>query len=181
MALKFDNKVFYHIPKTGGNYTRRVIGKTVKAFEVGHSHSGPLDNPELFGLESFTNVRHPLEWYRSYYRHRESGQWPRNHDAGHHCRGDTFEEYIERMIWAYPQGYVTCRYMTTIPHVTHIIKTHNLTFNLKNLFISWGYEFPDYLSPVGATPRNIDTSLSKSVEDKILDIEHEIISYLNEI
>lgn len=182
MARLFDGKVFYHIPKTGGNYVRRVIQITkvklgIHSNEIGHSHSNILNNPELIGLESFTVIRHPLEWYKSFYRFREQKKWGGNHTRGIHKKGDTFEQFILKMIDAYPSGYVTNLYMTNIPFVCHILKTENLTKDLKALFEKWEYPFPNRVSNINVTKDSSDISLAKKTEDKILKVEQKILGY----
>ena len=178
MALKFDdNKIFYHIPKTGGNYVRKVIGT---GLEVGHNHATPLDHPELVSLQSFTVVRNPMDWYRSYYRYRIKKGWKKNHFIDKHTQASSFAEFIEKMLTAYPCGYVTSQYLTRVPFVDHVLRTETLTDDLKKLFKIWEIPFND-VPPTNVTSKDIDTSLPPQLEARLLNSERRIINYLKNI
>lgn len=87
MAVILKNSVILHIPKTGGNYVREVLDHNKIPYYTTGRHpcilSQNLFNREIsshcipHGHECFEGrvhklvfVRHPLEWYRSYWSFR---------------------------------------------------------------------------------------------------------------
>lgn len=86
MAFRTNKCIFYHIPKTGGMWVREALEQSVPSFSRvkeyqsrhkyglvrGHKTpkmvlSGDINNKKLY---SFTFVRHPYSWYKSYWAYR---------------------------------------------------------------------------------------------------------------
>ncbi len=87
MAVILNNSVILHIPKTGGNYVRKVLDHNKIPYHTTGRHpcilSQKLFNREISShciphghncfeekLDRLIFVRHPLEWYRSYWSFR---------------------------------------------------------------------------------------------------------------
>ena len=180
MALIFDDHIFYHIPKTGGNYVRKVIGEVCHCpFEIGHNHNTPLEIEGYHKHKSFTTVRHPLGWYESYYRYRMTKGWRQNHFIDQHCTSGNFEDFVNGMLKAYPCGYVTARYLSVIPFVDHVLRMENLNNELNLLLTKWGYSLPTDVSPTNVTSKKINTSISSDAMSRLLRAESRIIKHLN--
>ncbi len=183
MALKFDDYLFYHIPKTGGGYVRQVLYVVAKEFkEIGHTHNTPLEIENYEKIPSFTIVRHPLAWYKSYYRYRVKKNWRKGHFIDKHVKADNFEDFMKNMLYAYPCGYVTSRYLSVVPFISNILRTETLTEDLRQLLAKWGYKFPltktwpERKEKIG--DRKINTSISPETMSKLLKAESRIISHL---
>lgn len=188
MALAFDNKIFFHLPKTGGNYTRSVLECMCKNhFEVGHPHCGPIDIYHQIGkAETFCIVRHPLNWYESLYRFFRRKRVPPSPQtpgfivatANEVHRAATFEEYVNTIMDNYWFGYATAIYSRYVPYVDHILHTENLTHELKNLLNRWKYSTKINEGKTNVTDKSIDTTLTPGTRKKLLEKEAGIIHYL---
>ena len=179
MALNFNKYIFYHIPKTGGNYVRDYIKNSgIPTMELGHVHCTPLEIDHYQEYTSFTVVRHPLGWYESYYRYRQVRGWTDGHFIDKHCKIGTFEDFVASMLNAYPCGYVTARYLSVLPFVDYVLETENLTEMLNNLMLSFGFTRSINISKSNVTPKTIDTSISPELYDRLLRAEGRIIKYL---
>lgn len=82
-----NNVFFLHIPKTGGNWVRRVIERSgVKKIQTNkiskhatydllsgvHGRPEPSRGPLI---KYFCVVRHPILWYQSWYRYQHDRSW----------------------------------------------------------------------------------------------------------
>ena len=174
MALKFNNNIFFHIPKTGGTYVREVIARSgFTNSEIGDVHCTPLDIDNHNKYQSFTIVRHPLNWYKSWYRYRIVTGWRNHHHIDRFCEADSFEGFVENMLKYNPHGYVTEKYLSVILFVNHILKTETLTHDLENYL-----KIPTNIPAINTTPKIIDTSISPELCDRLLKAESRIIKYL---
>jgi hypothetical protein len=190
MALKFDNHIFYHIPKCGGTYVRNVLQNiTPNITELGNAHYSPLRIGQRHDFEnSFCVVRHPLDWYRSFFRYRIATSWRMGqntkvyndgpHPVDVHCHSESFEGFIAKMIAYCPNGWVTSLYLRFVPFCKYVLRQENLQDDLKKRLESWGYTFPKGIKQANVTQGGIDTSLSTERKGKILRVEAEIIKYL---
>lgn len=179
--------MFYHVPKCGGNYIRTVIKEiSNNVRDVQGYHSTPLDRPRRRHKfeNSFCVVRHPLEWYKSFFRYRIQTKWRLHkrygpHPVDIHCFASTFEEFIQKVLVYHPFGMVTDLYLNYIPFCKFVLKQENLTNQLEDLLKRWGYDFPNIKKRIHVTPKNIDTSLSEATTKKIINAEYKIIRHLN--
>ena len=109
-----DKMVFLHLPKTGGLW----IADAVKAAGVSTHRPDPRgDQPysshghaDLRAVElgehfSFACVRHPLDWWRSYWGHRMRTGWRADNGLDTAAASEDFNEFIVRAL-AYRPGYV---------------------------------------------------------------------------
>jgi len=67
VALYGDGMLFFHMPRTGGQWVRAAFGLTCGSIrELGKYHATPADFPdEASARYSFTVIRDPLTWTRS--------------------------------------------------------------------------------------------------------------------
>ena len=180
MALRFDNKIFYHIPKTGGTYVRAVIKSLTDDWEqLGNTHATPYDVPK--GNFSFAVVRDPVDWYRSYFRYRLSGRrggWNLDCMFDRMCAAPVFEEFILRVInttVAGTTGYVGMIYIPFL-RVDRILRFEQLDEDLAELFKH--YDFKPLKRIKVSSRLTIDTSLSEKTLEKLREYEAAIISCL---
>ena len=105
MAVVLPKSVFFHVPKCGGDFIRTVIKESgVPHHEVGRKHSRLADLPDATYVRMkfvFCFVRHPLEWYRSFWAHRQKKGWPADMPQDG-CRSDNFNEFVERRCEHHP-------------------------------------------------------------------------------
>ncbi|MFM0161109.1 class I SAM-dependent methyltransferase [Paraburkholderia sediminicola] len=95
MALKFGNFIFYHIGRTAGYWVRDNINQLYgDVAEVGEFHCSPqeVSDEQKKGLTSFTLVRHPLEWLRSFWLHDVVNGTPPGY--GEALLSKSFEEFL---------------------------------------------------------------------------------------
>ncbi|WP_322075029.1 class I SAM-dependent methyltransferase [Burkholderia cenocepacia] len=95
MALKFSKFIFYHIGRTAGYWVRDNVSRLYReTTEVGafHCTPGDIEESEKDGLTSFTLVRHPLEWLRSYWLHDIVNGTPAGHVEA--MLSKNFEEFL---------------------------------------------------------------------------------------
>jgi len=188
MALSIGKYRFYHIPKTGGNYIRKVMlaistYKGLSLVERGHAHCGPLRILPYHDFErSFCVVREPIEWYKSFYRYRVQNGWKDDHPVDIYCKADSFDEFICNIlkIWNSKDGpgYVTSLYLRFVPFCKFILPMNNLTPSLKKLFAMWRLPFPSNVPPENATSKAINTELSKPTFKSIRASDNDIRKYL---
>lgn len=174
MALSFGEDAqsawswFFHIPRTGGNYTIRTVrglrigGQKIFMRHKGHAHGHPMKYPPHNIRRCFTIVRPPLDWYRSFYRFRivkhyvgsnmapghelDKYIWSGQHQNGGHIY--PFEDFVRAVQGAYPDGYVCELYCKFIRYVDKILSTDNLATELPALLASWGFDTPVTVPPI---------------------------------
>ena len=72
MALKAGNALFIHIPKTGGSWVRKYFEQTgMETKEIGANHTTSAELGDVEEL-TFCFVRHPLTWYQSYWKYKQT-------------------------------------------------------------------------------------------------------------
>lgn len=194
--LTFNDNIFFHIPRCGGNYTIRTIkglrkdGSKVKQGHIGHKHGGPLDCRRHWN-KSFTTLRHPMDWYRSFYRFRIYKHYGiRKMSPGHpldffiweKAEGNvfSFDYFLNHVVDRHPWGYVTGMFCRFFPFVTHFLWLPELTTSLPKLMSDWGYDRPVSLppKPKNASPKDIVAECSQRTIDRVHNAEREILNYL---
>lgn len=212
MAFRTDKCIFYHIPKTGGLW----VEKTVNKLGIGKEEEISLDSIEYFikhprgiflkhivpddvseknkrGLFSFCFVRHPIEWYKSFwnyqvdrsYRKYRNGfkigfinnvydkksrkldlRFPLNNLFK--CWSDNFEEFVNKSLEMFSNGFVTELYQYYVGKdlrgVDFIGKTENLREDLIQALMLAGEKFD---KNIVRTYKKHNTSSNKRNELKI--------------
>ena len=113
MGVFLENSTFYHMPKTGGTWVRKVLhsgavsGKIVTFNKYFSGRDTMLNRkhlpPSLVTLKnfSFAFVRHPFGWYESIWKYRTRfGKWRARNNCGltKTCASDDFNEFIDNVI-----------------------------------------------------------------------------------
>ncbi len=122
MAVKTNLSVFYHIPKTGGiwvksamiraglNYDRcRNIKGMSHKFALKREHAIPdvVCDEYKKDLFSFCFIRHPVEWYKSFWCYRlKTGHLSTKFPLDS-LWDDSFEKFVSNVLREYPGGFVT--------------------------------------------------------------------------
>ena len=112
MALVLPRSVFFHFPKTGGYFVREVIKRSGVAFHADNPEDHSFHNIDparidqaAAGRLKFIFARHPMEWYASYWNHRNHVGWEGALHPGwnavqiYQARGaDTFTGFLEQVL-----------------------------------------------------------------------------------
>lgn len=113
MALILPHSVFFHFPKTGGYFVREVIRRSGVPFHEDNPedlsfHSidpANLDDSVAAGRLKFIFMRHPMDWYASYWNHRNHVGWKGELHPGwnavsiYQAKGaDTFEGFLQQVL-----------------------------------------------------------------------------------
>ena len=187
MALQFKNGIFFHIPKTGGNYTRRVIRSLIpkgQGKEIGGSpHCDPVEantiNPETGRTNphfwTFCIVRHPVEWYCSVYRYRRQTGPRFDWDLDPYLQHKVFNDFVDLTCNAYPNGFLTSWYKRFTPYVNTVLRTEMLTnglkANLKKAGIIYNPGSIDKIPRTNVSDRQYKTQINISTLQKLYKAE----------
>jgi hypothetical protein len=158
MALQFDEYVFFHIPRCGGNFVRRLVKHLeddnridLHTEEIGSVHCTPL-NVEvdvLAGNTSFCVLRDPLTWYKSYFGYRLLKGFKKNHYIDSKCSATSFNDFVRTMTMAFPYGCYAQLVSMITPYVDYIIPLSQLT---NQCFINMNTPCRILLQPKITTP-----------------------------
>lgn len=137
---------FIHIPKCGGSalntafwYLKSVTSRDQRIASPHHGHLFASQMPEN-GKPFFSFVRHPVNWWLSFYH------WNKNINHSRFCAAEiateSFEEWIRDYgpFWLGHYSVLVKRYLGEDPlfptnnKVLHIGKTENLFSDLKTIF-----------------------------------------------
>ena len=152
MAIILPKSVFFHIPKTGGNWVRQAIGNsgtipwTIYAPEIEHHLTLQTDHipPSHMNTEgkfTFTFVRNPLTWYQSFWRYRrmeaKDGQtmWRDAFILDEKCKAETFNKMVVNSIEKFPEGFITSLYQEFVGKDLKKVDFIGKQENLENDFI----------------------------------------------
>jgi hypothetical protein len=100
---------FLHVPKTGGSWAPEAIraaGVPVTRPEGPPGHATLAESWDYADRFTFAIVRHPLDYWRSYWAFRVRTGWEMNHPLDRDFGTDNFEEFIEAVI-AHDPGYAS--------------------------------------------------------------------------
>lgn len=161
MALALPHSVFFHIPKTGGGWVRRAIAQAgIPAVERGRCprmgsvrHSG-FEEADTRGKFTFTFVRHPLDWYASFWSFRMFTGW-RTEEPLESCMSVEFEPFIRNVLRRFPEGYLSKFYEFYLGSppggLCFVGRTENLVEDLVKALTLAGEDFDE--ERLRATPR----------------------------
>lgn len=99
MVIETKKTIFYHFPKCGGTFVKRILKESCKEYkQIAPSHSLPeIETDKL----KFTFLRDPISWYVSYYCARRSAckaslvsDYSKNFDESLYR---TFSEFVEEV------------------------------------------------------------------------------------
>jgi hypothetical protein len=104
-AVYSERMRFLHVPKTGGTWAvHAMIAGGIPLWEpeanaVTRNHPDLARTPEHAHLFTIAFVRHPLDWYRSFWLHRMREGWiyP-DHAIDSRARSDDFNEFVEQVV-----------------------------------------------------------------------------------
>ena len=207
MALRTNKSIFYHIPKTGGIWVRKVIDKIgingieTKDFKLHplglrKKHTTPdfTKEEEKKDLFSFTFIRHPVEWYKSFWNFRmdrEGGPMIRQANIYKKfildsCWSYNFDKFIDNVIERVPEGFLTKLYQYYIGEkkdkINFIGKTENLNEDLIKALTLAGEKINEDILEIIRNYGRINTSpdrigeIKKETKNKILKTEYWIIN-----
>lgn len=160
MALQLPHSQFFALTRTGGLWVRRAIFNsgipTNELCQVGNQYF--YDNPKSYiikrgtilhmppdeisrlGHKRFTIVRHPLNWLKSYFYHKQEGAWhPERQPIDKHCETDDFEEFIHLYLKHVP-GYYTSL-VKVFDRVDFVGRTENISLDLIDILKKCGERF----------------------------------------
>lgn len=106
--LILPKSCFLHVPKTGGSWVKEVISASnieCKNYTVADNvHIGLKDCPcpDKF---KFAFVRHPVEFYRSYWQFKMTYGWDQINPLDMECRSDSFHKFICSVLDKFPGIY----------------------------------------------------------------------------
>jgi hypothetical protein len=91
-------------PKTGSTWVERACLRAVKGAK---KYGGDAEYHErLIGersdLPAIAFVRHPLQWYPSYWNHRVRHGWTESHNIDRLCASDSFSEFMDKAVRKLP-------------------------------------------------------------------------------
>jgi len=108
MAWRLGDLTVVHIPKCGGTWIDKLVDSSGMQRELlGGKHAHPAMIPTTTSFVA-TFVRHPLDWYRSYWSWRandkewtlfdEHAHWHPTWQIDRYCHSKTFEGFIENVL-----------------------------------------------------------------------------------
>lgn len=174
LVLVDTNALFLHIPKTGGIWVERALAAAGIGFEqapmkagVSQRHALAADLAGSYEF-SFTFVRHPLQWYESWWKF-VAMTWPQWEPTVWHpqrdleaCAEDEFPAFIENCIERQP-AYVTRMYewyvgAPGLDRVQFVGHQEHLADSLIGVLRGLGYGFDEQLIR-GQPSANVSDSL----------------------
>lgn len=200
MAVKTDKSIIYHIPKCGGIYAKEATRrsgvpygrcKESKSYHLlKREHATPFTVLDEYkeGMFSFCFVRHPVEWYKSYWCFRVASKTldlRTNADWGFDRE---YEQFVINMLNSYPTGYVTNLYQCYVgrgaDQIDFVGRQETLTDDLVKALTLAGEDFDE--GKLRATKRfNVSAGRKKKVgnlavlsdetRDRILETEDWVI------
>ena len=133
------------MPKTGGTFIRETIGNLgIENEEIGQTHEHVISFIEKYpdylkGRIVFTFIRHPLDWWKSYWSYRVLTGWSPDSKIDRECNDNDFQIYIDKILksqWKYHYINICRGFLTS--HTDYVGRQENLVDDLKNILIIAG-------------------------------------------
>ena len=181
MAIQLRNgAIFLHVPKTGGKWVAEVLSRLdLIERKLGKKHD---DTNHLDCLDyTFCFVRHPFNWYESWFKYQTALGWLEfgNADEWHPCRdlnglgGLNFESFLSDVL-TYRPGFVSRMYSGY--QADFIGKQESLADDLIRVLGIMEIKFnPDdirAIAPIGVSP---ETDLTCTLQSEILQTEQDAL------
>ena len=113
MALLLPRSIYFHIPKTAGNWVVKAIGNAgIVARKIGDPKLMAHDLPWQFpddGRTRFAFVRHPVNWYASFWGYRMGEGWRKDTLLDIKCKSMNFNDFMEK-VFKYCPSHVSQMY-----------------------------------------------------------------------
>lgn len=123
MAVKLSKSLFIHTPKAGGSWIRYVFELAQVPIQLLRPHIGLgealAECPEAYGWPSFSFIRHPYTWYRSYWCFKMNLGWDAGNELDDSCKADTFPAFMGNVLERKP-GFLSNLYDYYTRGVTHV-------------------------------------------------------------
>lgn len=170
-----------HIPKCGGVWVASAIQSVTnikwQPYRLQHDDMSAMQHPDV--LHTLVFVRHPVTWYRSYWRYRMQqnlvGPWPsfdqppKVIDA---CGDPNFDTFIENCLNRCP-GYVS-KMFEKFGSANIIGQQESLKYDLIDALTAVGESFNEYQimeHPRQNTSTSVQVKWSPRLWDRMLDAE----------
>lgn len=112
MAILFTrtNSLLLLVPKTGSTWIRNKIKEIdLGAKMVGYPDARDHDELDRFNREDYNHIgafiRNPVDWYRSYWSHRQEIGWSTYWPIDTNCGDDDFPTFIRNVVERMPGVY----------------------------------------------------------------------------
>jgi len=210
MAFRTSKFIYYHIPKTGGTWAKNAMlkagivyvrakyyygtslnhpEKLITAHKLGlkREHETPVgvldeDRHKLF---SFTFVRSPLAWYKSFWAHRKIA--PRlgatHRFALDWLMDENFEKFMINVLEKYPEGFLTKVYQLYLGErgddLGYVGRQENLREDLITALNLAGEKFNKMIIR-SEKKRNVFAGNDFFKNSDLLKISDELVKYLEE-
>jgi hypothetical protein len=106
-----ERMVFLHMPKTGGTWLAQAVAaagvqtsRPDPLVDQRYSHHGHASLLDVGAGDRFSVafVRHPLDWWRSYWAYRMRVGWDVENELDRAAASDDFNEFVTRVVDRYP-------------------------------------------------------------------------------
>ena len=184
MAIITDKTIFYHVPKTGGSWVTAILNRLglVKRRTEAIHDLPDLSNEWENEKFRFCFVRHPLTFYRSYWRFKIQIGWDQNSEFDISCKRDNFADFIKAIGEKYPNGWLNDLFKKYTPFVHFVGRQEYLREDLIKALHRSGEEF-DITIIASRSPINVSigppTYYTKQLIDIVMDVEKETIKHFN--
>jgi hypothetical protein len=165
--------------KTGGTFVKQCIENLhlPASQNIAHEDYSISVDKQPPDTLFFTVVRHPVSWYRSFWRYRQEVGWGGDLAIGHGPYiNDNFEDWVRVVTQEYP-GYLTELYSRYIGDCVIVLKQESLITDLEVLFGDTRIRNQPYANvtkvPCNHTEETIRLILKS--EQKVLDMFYEDI------
>ena len=174
--------VFIHLPKTGGIWVRNAIRSTGIPCYANDVHVPASDIlPVLPGHRSFTVVRDPVTWWRSFWMHVSLHGWPWSVEPFQNiigcCVWPTYQDFMTKVLNDIPGEYsrLVAQYTDGVSYVGH---TEDLVADTRKFLSSFDLPLPDFagLPPLNVAQYNEAAASTDEIDREIWRTEYQVVS-----